>query len=242
MIDRLPAILLLLAAAAPPALGASGVVLLDDGRAWTLADRVPQAATDAAWVRVIDGPDGPRFASRIEPLDGGIAWTIEAGHPAQRGRFRITGAAVAELADDGTVRWQQAADVPVCLPEWFAETAVAADALLRDGARLRCLVPIGKARKLAPLSIRRLPDAADGSRRYEVGPGSLGMRLFFGRQTIEVDADGRAVRAVRGQLEVARALDGRLRYADGEIRYATPRPLGRLPPELDPMRAQAPPQ
>lgn len=219
------------AAPAPPTVGD---LAADGDAALAVEDRI-EVAAGGAWTlrrRVADAAGQVRYASRIAVRADGVDWIVEAGHPAQPVQVRITPGLVVARDPSGRERWRAIPDAPLCLPELMAELAVQADAAARSGAGLRCLVPIDKARKLAPLRIRRLADAADGSRRYAVGPGSFGMRLFFSRQELDVSADGRRVLAARGQFEVARSLDGRLRYLEGSLRWRGPRALRTLPDAL----------
>ena len=222
------------AGAAAPPLRWSAALEAGEARGWRLEDTL--TSSDAAvWRlqrRVVDATGRVRYASVVHARPGEVAWSIETGHPAQRARIRITPGRVVALDADGRERWRAVPDAPICLPELMADLAVQADAAARTREGLRCLVPIDKARKLAPLRLRRLADGPDGVRRYEVGPGSLGMRLFFGRQRMDISADGRRLLGVQGQLEVVERPDGRLRYLEGSVRYAVPRALRTLPAVL----------
>lgn len=231
-------VLLLASAAQAAAVGSAqrsiGGLATGNGEVWKLEDTSVDSGTDAWTFRrmVADTSGRVRYASRVLAQANRVDWVIATGHPSQRVSVNITPGLVIATDDSGRERWRAVPDAPVCLPELMAEFAVQSDAQARSNDGLRCVTPIDKARKLAPLRLRRLADAGDGSRVYEVGPGSLGMRLFFGRQVLRVSADGRELLAASGQFEVARALQGRLRYANGELRYARSRPLQRLPPMM----------
>jgi hypothetical protein len=161
-----------------------------------------------------------------------VSWAVEQGHPAQRVAIEINEGEVIARDMQGQERWRAVPDAPLCLPELVADLAVQIDDQAAGDDGLACLVPIDKAKKLAPLRLRRLSDAVDGSRRYALLPGSLGMRLFFSRQTFTVSADGRRLLGADGQFEVARSLDGRLRYVEGTLRYTVARELRPLPAAL----------
>jgi hypothetical protein len=226
----------LLLATAPPVhatTSARGELDVGDGAPWRVVDTTTPAPTGATLTRrVNDGTGSLRYASRTVLRSERVTWTVEAGHPAQRVAVDITAGEVIARDPQGRERWRAVPDAPLCLPELVADLAVQADAQVAGKDGLACLVPIDKARKLAPLHLRRLPDAADGSRRYVLLPGSLGMRLFFSRQTFTVSADGRRLLAADGQFEVARSPDGRLRYVEGMLRYTAPRDIQVLPPAL----------
>ncbi len=182
--------------------------------------------------RVVDADARTRYASTLELGEQRASWRVETGHPAQQVSYEFTPGQVVARGPDGAERWRAPLRQPLCLPELVAELAVQLDRQVRTRAGLACELPIDKARKLAPLRLRRLPDGAGGLRRYELGPGSLGMRLFFSRQILSVTADGGQLIAAEGQFEVARSLEGRLRYLEGALVYVEPRSLRALPAVL----------
>jgi hypothetical protein len=167
------------------------------------------------------------YRSRLNVDGESWLWSVDIAHPYQIGRIRIRAGRADGLNPDGSVLWSGRTPRALCLPELLPEVAVAYDAAIRKGG-FACMTPVPKAKKLAPLSIRRLADGKDGRRRYEVGPGSLGMRLFIDASVLEVTADGVALLAQRGQFEAAwRA--GRFRYIEGDAVYAAPRRIAPLP-------------
>lgn len=167
------------------------------------------------------------YRSRLQPDRGVWLWTVDVAHPYQIGRVRMRQGVAEGLAVDGRVLWSGTTQRALCLPEMLPEVAVAYDAQIRGG-RFICMTPVPKAKKLAPLSIRRLGDGKDGRRRYEVGPGSLGMRFFMDSTVLELSADGKTLLAQRGQFEAARK-EAKFRYLMGEAVYASPRAVGALP-------------
>lgn len=212
---------------------ADGLLVEEGGETLRWVDTITPAAEETTLIRRVDDVmGGQRYASRTVLGADRVVWTVGVGHPAQRATVEITAGEVIARDPSGRERWRAVPEAPLCLPELVADLAVQADARVSDEEGLLCLAPIDKAKKLAPLRLRRLPDAEDGSRRYQLQPGSLGMRLFFSRQTLTVSPDGRRLLAADGQFEVARALDGRLRYVDGRLTFATPRELLQLPPAL----------
>jgi hypothetical protein len=180
--------------------------------------------------------NGTIYRSTLKPVQGSWLWTVDIAHPYQLGRVRVMPGRADGLTADGRVLWSGTTRRPVCLPELLAEVAVVYDAEIRAG-RFICMTPVPKAKKLAPLSIRRLRDGDSGRRRYEIGPGSLGMRLFIDSSVLELSADGRAVLGQRGQFEAASGSSGRFRYLEGDAIYSAPRQVGALPDAFRAVRA-----
>lgn len=233
---HIPATVWLLWAACLPVQAATsfdGTLREEGGGELRLVETITATPSETTLTRRVDEPTGAqRYASRTVLGADRVVWSVGAGHPTQRVTVEITSGEVIARDPSGRERWRAKPEAPLCLPELVADLAVQADAQVRDEEGLACLIPIDKAKKLAPLRLRRMADADDGSRRYVLQPGSLGMRLFFSRQTFTVSADGRRLLAADGQFEVARSLDGRLRYVDGTLAFRAPRELLKLPPAL----------
>lgn len=213
---------------------AQGVLSPDVGGRWSLIDTTSPEG-DGRWRvdrRVIDESGVTRYASQTRLSPERVVWQVLQGHPAQPVVVEVTPGVVIARDARGQERWRATFDAPLCLPELVAELAVQLDAAVSSAEGLRCLVPIDKAKKLAPLRLRRLADSASGERRYALGPGSLGMRLFFSEQRFTVSTDGARFLGAEGQFEIARSLDGRLRYLEGTLAYGSPRDLRSLPSVL----------
>jgi hypothetical protein len=203
--------------------------LRTDGRTVSVVETQTSSNADAPMLERRFVADGRVFyRSRLQ--DGGARWewSVDIGHPIQKGRVLIRQGSAEGIDANGATLWTGTTTRPICVPDVFAEVAVHYDDQLRQGVTLVCMTPVPKARKLAPLAVRRIADGADGRRRYSIGPGSLGMRLFVKSTTLETSADGRFLLAQRGQFEASYA-QGRFRYIEGDAVYSTPHALTPLP-------------
>lgn len=170
------------------------------------------------------------YRSRIRPMATGFDVAIVEGHPSQRGRFVVDAGRLSVFDGDGRPAWSQPLADPLCLPELLGEFVRAHwDRLAPGDAPLRCGTPILKASKVAPLQLRRLPDTADGRRVVEVGPGSLGMRLFMVPTRLTFAADGGRLLAHDGQFEAPRRVEGSAAYLRGQAVYDPARPVADWP-------------
>lgn len=155
--------------------------------------------------------------------DGGLV-QVQEGHASQLGRVEWRAGRLSVFDAQGRPLWSQALPAPLCLPELFPEFIGAHWAQLQPGgAPLRCVTPIIKAKKLAPVQFQRLPDGADGSRIVELQPGSVGMRLFLSPTQLAFSADGKRLQNQRGQFEAPARRDGRASYLKGEATYTRSR-------------------
>ena len=117
---------------------------------------------------------------------------------------------------EGRPLWTETSTQPLCLPELSGAFVRAYWNRLALGSEpLRCVTPIIKVRKVAPLQWCRLPDEPGGDRVVELGPGSLGMRLFMTQTQMTFSPDGTLLLAQQGQFEAPPRLDGRAGYLRG---------------------------
>lgn len=119
---------------------------------------------------------------------------------------------------------------PLCLHEMAGEFVRAHwNRLALGSGPLRCVTPIIKARKVAPLKWRRLPDGPGGERIVQLGPGSLGMRLFMIPTRMTFSPDGSLLLAQQGQFEAPPRMDGRASYPRGAAVFSQSRPTESWP-------------
>jgi hypothetical protein len=200
---------------------ASGTLVPDDGAPVRLEESLgPDGRLERRFSR-----DGQLlYRSVVVPRAEGFEVEVLGGHPAQLGRFSVSRGQLEVRDAAGRPLWAEPLAQPLCLPELLAEFVRAHWAQLTAGAPpLRCVTPIIKARKVAPVQWQRLPDAADGSRVVELQPGSLGMRLFLRPTRLTFSADGARLLSQRGQFEAPPSVEGRARYLKGELRFEAPR-------------------
>ncbi|MBA4071275.1 MAG: hypothetical protein C0497_05470 [Gemmatimonas sp.] len=170
------------------------------------------------------------YRSAVTLRAGGFDVQILQGHPAQIGSFRVEGGQLEVRDAAGKPLWTETLKEPLCLPELFGEFVRAHwDRLSPGAAPLRCVTPIIKAKKTAPLQWRRLPDLPDGERVVELGPGSFGMRFFVIPTRLTFAADGTRLLAQQGQLEAPPRVDGRAAYLRGAARFTQTRTLADWP-------------
>lgn len=164
------------------------------------------------------------YRARVLPSATGFEVTVAAGHPAQLGRFVVDAGTLSAFDASGAPLWAQPLPERLCLPELFGEFVRAHwDRLVAGAEPLRCVTPILKARKVAPLQWRRLPDEADGRRVVEVAAGSLGMRLFMSPTRLTFSPDGSRLLAQAGQFEAPPRVDGRAGYLRGDASFTRSR-------------------
>lgn len=166
------------------------------------------------------------YRTRIRQSASGFEVDVLEGHPSQRGRFSVEGGRLAVFDAAGAPLWNEPLRERLCLPELLGEFVRAHWELLALGAQpLRCVTPIIKAKKVAPLQLRRMPDSADGERVVEVSAGSLGMRFFVVPTRLTFSPDGSRLNAQSGQFEAPRSIDGSASYLRGQATYTRSRPI-----------------
>lgn len=149
-------------------------------------------------------------------LTDGLEVQVLVGHPSQRGSFRLQAGRLDVRDGEGKPLWSETLTEPLCLPELSGEFIRAHWDRLAPGAKpLRCVTPIIKAKKVAPLQWRRLADLPGGERVVEVGPGSFGMRFFVIPTRLTFSADGTRLLSQQGQFEAPLRTEGRARYLRG---------------------------
>lgn len=170
------------------------------------------------------------FRSRTRVTSSGFEVSVMDGHPSQKGRFVVDTGRLAVFDAAGQPLWREDLRERLCLPEVIGEFVRAHWDRLSSGAEpLRCLTPIIKAKKVAPLKLTRLPDTPDGRRRVELSAGSLGMRLFVVPTRLTFSADGTQLISHDGQFEAPRSVTGSAAYLRGQASYAPPRPVAAWP-------------
>jgi hypothetical protein len=164
-----------------------------------------------------------RSVTRAEP--GRLEVQVLEGHASQRGSYRLEAGRLEVHDSEGQPLWAENLTQPLCLPELSGEFVRAHWNRLALGSEpLRCVTPIIKARKVAPLQWRRLPDGPGGERIVELGPGSLGMRFFMIPTRMTFSADGTLLLAQQGQFEAPPRIDGRASYLRGAAVFTQARP------------------
>lgn len=164
------------------------------------------------------------YRSITRAVPSGLEVQVLEGHPAQLGSFRLEAGRLEVRDAENRPLWSETLTQPLCLPELSGEFVRANWSRLSIGAPpLRCVTPIIKARKVAPLQWRRLPDLPDGKRVVEWGPGSLGMRLFMIPTRMTFSADGTRLLAQQGQFEAPPRVDGRAGYLRGSAVFTQAR-------------------
>lgn len=155
-----------------------------------------------------------RSVTRAGP--GRLEVQVLEGHASQRGSYRLEAGRLEVRDSEGQPLWAENLTQPLCLPELSGEFVRAHWNRLALGSEpLRCVTPIIKARKVAPLQWRRLPDGPRGERIVELGPGSLGMRFFMIPTRMTFSPDGTLLLAQQGQFEAPPRIDGRASYLRG---------------------------
>jgi hypothetical protein len=125
------------------------------------------------------------YQSQVKATRDGFSLEVSAGHPTQLGAVLVEKGTLVAKDPHGKPLWTEVLKVPLCLPELTAEFVRAHWDDLKPGApAVECVVPIIKAKKVAPVKFVRLPDADNGSRRVELLPGSFGMRFFLSPTTL----------------------------------------------------------
>ena len=185
---------------------------------------VESARADGAMERSFTRDGALLYRSVVKTQPAGFEVQVLAGHASQRGSFKVEAGRLEVSESAGQALWAEPLREPLCLPELFAEFVRAHwQRLGTDAAPLRCGMPIIKAKKLAPLQLRRLPDTPEGLHVVEVSPGSLGMRFFFVATRLTFSADGTRLLAHQGQFEAPPRTEGRASYLRGAARFALTR-------------------
>jgi hypothetical protein len=164
------------------------------------------------------------YQSMVRPTSNGFYAEITAGHAMQLGSFSVENGTLTVRDPQGSILWTEALNAPLCLPELSAEFVLAHwDDLVIDGPVVPCVVPIIKARKVAPVQWARLLDTANGQRVVELQPGSFGMRFFLSPTRITFSSDGKRMLTQSGQFETTDDPSGRPSYLEGNGVINTPR-------------------
>ncbi len=170
------------------------------------------------------------YRSRVQFEGTQMVVRITEGHPSQRGAFRLAGSQLSVTDAQGQPLWSETLSRPLCLPEFNPEFVQAHWDRLAPGApALPCVVPIIKARKVAPVQWVRLPDGPAGERVVELQPGSFGMRFFLKPTRLGFSADGRTLLWQTGQFESVKDPQASPSYLKGQARYERPREAQRWP-------------
>lgn len=195
---------------------------------------VEQALESGGLQRVFrSGAGTTLYRSITRALPDGFEVQVLEGHPAQLGSFQVVGRRLNVRNAQGQALWAEELTQPLCLPELSGEFVRANWNRLTVGSPpLGCVTPIIKARKVAPVQWRRLPDLPSGERVVELGPGSLGMRFFLTPTRFTFSADGALILAQQGQFEAPPRIDGRAAYLRGSAFYTQPRQTGVWPSNL----------
>jgi hypothetical protein len=164
------------------------------------------------------------YQSQVKATRDGFALEVTAGHPSQLGAVSVERGTLVAKDTQGKLLWTEVLKAPLCLPELTAEFVRAHWGDLKPGApAVECVVPIIKAKKVAPVKFVRLPDAENGARRVELLPGSFGMRFFLSPTTLTFSADGARLLGQSGQFETTKDPAGSPSYLKGVGVVTVPR-------------------
>ena len=164
------------------------------------------------------------YLSQVKATRDGFALEVSAGHPSQLGAVSVERGTLVAKDAQGKLLWTEVLKAPLCLPELTAEFVRAHWGDLKPGApAVECVVPIIKAKKVAPVKFVRLPDAENGARRVELLPGSFGMRFFLSPTTLTFSADGARLLGQSGQFETTKDPAGSPSYLKGSGVVTAPR-------------------
>lgn len=105
------------------------------------------------------------YRSAVTPLADGFEVKVLEGHPSQRSSFRVQGGRPEVRDGSGEVLGTETLRDLLCLPALFDKFGRShGDRLSQGSAPLRCMTPIIKATKMAPLHWRRKPEGS--ARRF----------------------------------------------------------------------------
>jgi hypothetical protein len=156
------------------------------------------------------------YQSQVKATRDGFVVEVSAGHPIQLGVVSVEKGTLVAKDIQGKLLWTEVLKSPLCLPELTAEFVRANWSDLKVGApAVECVVPIIKAKKVAPVKFVRLPDAESGARVVELLPGSLGMRFFLSPTKLTFSADGSRLLGQSGQFETTKDPAGSPSYLKG---------------------------
>jgi hypothetical protein len=156
------------------------------------------------------------YQSQVKTTRDGFVLEVTVGHPSQLGTVSVEKGTLSAKDPQGKLLWTEVLKSPLCLPELTAEFIRAHWNDLRLGApAVECVVPIIKAKKVAPVKFVRLPDADNGARIVELLPGSFGMRFFLSPTQLTFSADGSRLLGQSGQFETTKDPAGRPSYLKG---------------------------
>ena len=175
-----------------------------------------QVYTDGRITRRFERGTSLLYQSQVKATRDGFALEVSAGHPSQLGAVSVERGTLVAKDAQGKLLWTEVLKAPLCLPELTAEFVRAHWSDLRPGApAVACVVPIIKAKKVAPVKFVRLSDAENGTRRVELLPGSFGMRFFLSPTTLTFSADGARLLGQSGQFETTKDPAGSPSYLKG---------------------------
>lgn len=156
------------------------------------------------------------YQSQVKATRDGFVIEVSAGHPIQLGTVSVEKGTLTAKDPQGKLLWTEVLKSPLCLPELTAEFVRAHWSDLRAGApAVECVVPIIKAKKVAPVKFARLPDSESGARVVELLPGSFGMRFFLSPTKLTFSADGTRLLGQNGQFETTKDPAGSPSYLKG---------------------------
>ena len=164
------------------------------------------------------------YMSKFQINADGLSVEILAGHPSQLGRYIVKNGVLEVYDSTGVLLWTEKLKLPICPPELSAEFVRANwDSLVVGGKPLKCVIPIIKAKKVAPVQWVRLPDTDNSRRVVEIQPASFGMRFFLSPTQLIFDATGMNWISQNGQFESTRDPARWPRYLKGKGEFTAPR-------------------
>jgi hypothetical protein len=201
------------ASLANPALAVSVASIEAYGEKVVMTDQV---YADGRIVRRFERGAALLYQSQVKVTRDGFILEITAGHPIQLGVVSVERGTLVAKDPQGKLLWTEVLKAPLCLPELTAEFIRAHWSDLKVGApALECVVPIIKAKKVAPVKFVRLPDSESGTRVVELLPGSFGMRFFLSPTRLTFSADGKRLLGQNGQFETTKDPAGSPSYLKG---------------------------
>ena len=164
------------------------------------------------------------YQSQVKVLRDGFVIEVSAGHPIQLGVVSVEKGTLIAKDLQGKLLWTEVLKSPLCVPELTAEFVRAHwSELAIGGTAVDCVVPIIKAKKVAPVKFVRLHDLQIGHSIVELLPGSFGMRFFLSPTKLTFSADGSRLLGQSGQFETTKDPAGSPSYLKGVGIVISPR-------------------
>lgn len=173
---------------------------------------------DKTIVKTFENQEKILYQTKTSAIENGFTFEVLVGHRSQLGSYKLIGNVLEVTDKNGELLWTETLEQPLCPPELAAEFIRAHwDSLIAGGKPLTCVIPIVKAKKVAPVKWVRLDDTENGERVVELRPNSFGMRFFLSDTRFTFNNSGDVWLTQEGQFESTRDPDKRARYMKGSM-------------------------